>query len=153
MVRELPDCERGDTSDYERWYFETQRADGEEEQQQDRSEALPILSHVLANAEEKRFNKAANGLQEEQYTVQITHLSHGMVNAYVTNGDGKPYGVSLSAHAAVCSCPDAMYRRVTCHHAIALAVKLIQDGVTIPKAAEPNLKLARMSPHFDTSMI
>jgi hypothetical protein len=152
MLREIPDCELTDNPDYERWLFETQRAEWEEEQRQAGSETTSLLSHVLAKAEEKRFNKAAKGLREGQYTVQITLLSHGIVSAYVTNGDKQPYGVSLSAHAAVCSCPDAMYRHVTCHHAIALAVKLIQDGVTIPAAPVPNLKLARLSPNFDTSL-
>lgn len=153
MLRDIPESELEGESDFARWFFETQRQAWEEEQKQARNEPTSILSAVLAKAEERRFNKAAKGLHEGQYAVQITHLSPGIVSAYVTNGDKQPYGVSISTHAAVCSCPDHMYRQVICHHTIALAVKLIQDGVTIPTAPAPDLSLKKLSPAFDTSMI
>src|SRR5262249_1685666 len=92
MLREMPDSLLGDQEDYERWLFESQCAEWEGEERQDRSEPTSIVSAVLANAEEKRFNKAAKGLREGLYTVQFTHLSPGIVSAYVTNGDKQPYG-------------------------------------------------------------
>ena len=44
-LRELPDCERGDNSDYERWLYETQRVERKEKQQEN-----PMAKYAVINA-------------------------------------------------------------------------------------------------------
>jgi hypothetical protein len=44
MLRELPDCERGDNSDYERWRYETQRIEGEREQKENLMAKYAVVS-------------------------------------------------------------------------------------------------------------
>jgi hypothetical protein len=50
------------------------------------------------------------------YTVEITKTTPQQISAFVTNGDGIRYGVTLSKSLCACSCPDAMYRSRTCKH-------------------------------------
>jgi hypothetical protein len=66
------------------------------EEQQGKSKPTSILSDVLAKAEEKRFTKAVEGVRKGEDAVQITHLSEILVAAYITNGDDKQRGVSIS---------------------------------------------------------
>jgi uncharacterized Zn finger protein len=114
---------------------------------------MSITSYIVAKADAKRFEKAATALRNGEYAIELTYVDHSQVRAYVTNGDGQRYGVVIVDGGASCSCKDAMYRGGICKHSVALAVKVLQDGVTIPDAPAPNLTLKKMSRTFDTSMI
>lgn len=61
------------------------------------------------------------------YTVEFASHSNatGAAAAYVTKPDGTAYGVVLPATgAAMCSCPDHMYRGGSCKH-----IKLAQNAL------------------------
>lgn len=114
---------------------------------------MNITAYIVAKAEAKRFEKAATALRNGEYTITLTYVDANQVRAYVANGDGKSYGVTIFEGGANCSCKDAMYRGGICKHSVALAVKVLQDGVTIPEVTAPDLTLKTMSRTFDTSMI
>jgi uncharacterized Zn finger protein len=112
-----------------------------------------ITATTLAKVDSKRFDKATTALRNGEYTITVTYVDHNMIRAYVQNGDGQQYGVALFEGGASCSCKDAMYRGGICKHSVALAIKVLQDGVEMPAVSVPNLTLKKMSPAFDTSMI
>ena len=107
---------------------------------------------VIRSVSPARLSKAAEGIANNTYQIRITHQTEAEISAFVTNGDGERYGCTIAEHDAFCSCADAMYRRVTCKHAAALALHMIRS----PKAPvedgrpaegqKPNLKLVRTRP-------
>ena len=111
----------------------------------------PILS-VLENVSPDRLQKAVEGFVSGAYQVRITRQAEAALSAFIMNGDAKQYGVTITEHGVFCSCPDSMYRRVTCKHAAALALYLLRS----PKAAveegqptegrKPNLTLVKSRP-------
>lgn len=74
----------------------------------------------------------------------------------MTNGDGKSYSVVLTASRSFCGCGDAMFRGKTCKHAVALSLYVIRTPETegrMEAPTPPDLKLAKLSKRFDTSVI
>ncbi len=71
----------------------------------------------------------------------------------MANGDGKEYGVVLTEGQPFCSCPDSMYRKGICKHAVALALHAIRTPkVEAEEAPRPvNLKLAKTRPGWVAS--
>ena len=69
----------------------------------------------------------------------------------VRNGSGLVYSVQVAHGYASCSCPDWAFRHrhgmAVCKHGLALALTATPEK---PREVEhrPNLKLARVSPHF-----
>jgi len=105
---------------------------------------MTATAFILGQVDEKRFEKAAAALKNGEYTMQITRIAAGTVSAFVSNGKGQTYAVSLSPFSASCSCPDSMWKSGgLCKHATAVAVRLWQDGVTIPQAPVADLTLAQ----------
>ena len=63
----------------------------------------------------------------------------------MNNGTGKEYGVTLTETDVFCSCPDALYRGVTCKHATALALVILRMPQEEPtEERKPDLKLAKV---------
>jgi uncharacterized Zn finger protein len=79
--------------------------------------------------------------------VTLTRHTEAEVLALVNNGTGKEYGVTLTQAGAFCSCPDALYRGVTCKHSVALALHVIRNPYS-EREHKPNLKLARVREGF-----
>jgi uncharacterized Zn finger protein len=74
------------------------------------------------------------------------------VSAFVSNEKGQTYAVFLSPFAASCSCPDSMWTSDgPCKHAAAVAVRLQQDGVTIPQVPVLNLTMTKVQPDLQFS--
>ncbi len=48
------------------------------------------------------------------------------ISAYVANGDGKNYSVTLTEGRSFCGCGDSMFRGKVCKHAVALALYAIR---------------------------
>ena len=86
-----------------------------------------IATQILAKVEAGRLQKAVEGLVSGSYTITVTGQSETELRGFVTNGDGKQYGAVLSEDHAFCSCPDAMYRRGICKHAVVLALFTIRN--------------------------
>jgi predicted nucleic acid-binding Zn finger protein len=70
------------------------------------------------------------GLVSGAYSIILASQSETEIRGFVSNGDGKEYGVVLSEGRAFCSCKDAMYRKGICKHAVVLALHVIRTPQT-----------------------
>src|SRR5262245_33317469 len=86
-----------------------------------------VTTTILAKVDGQRLQQAVEELVNGAYTITLAGQSDGEMRGFVTNGDGKRYGLVLSEEHAFCSCPDAMYRRNVCKHAVALALYVIRN--------------------------
>jgi uncharacterized Zn finger protein len=116
-----------------------------------------LTQTILATVEKGRLAKAVEGYTAGAYTITVTGQSEAEVSGFVANGDGKEYGVVLTAARAFCSCPDAMFRHTVCKHAVVLALHVIRTPRSEHPAAptepteEPapyDLKLVKTRKHF-----
>jgi predicted nucleic acid-binding Zn finger protein len=111
---------------------------------------LPVLQHVSID----RLQKAVTTLAEDSVTITLTRQTETEIRALVQNGTGKEYGVTLTDAGAFCSCPDALYRGVTCKHATLLALSALRTPQAKPEEQphetppKPNLKLAPVRAGF-----
>lgn len=104
-----------------------------------------VATQILARVEAGRLGKAVEGLVNGAYVITVTDQGETEIRGFVANGDGREYGVVLSEGQAFCSCKDAMYRKTTCKHAVALALYTIRNPKAEEPQSEPTLpKLARM---------
>ena len=83
---------------------------------------LAVLQHVSTD----RLQRAVNALADGSLTVTLTRQTEVEIRALVKNGEGKEYGVTLTTTGVFCSCPDTMYRGVTCKHAAVLALSVLR---------------------------
>jgi hypothetical protein len=116
-----------------------------------------IATQVLAKVDGQRLQKTVEALVSGSYTITVTEQSDTELRGFVTNGDGKEYGVALSEGQSFCSCKDAMYRKGICKHAVVLALHVIRtptmEGTSTEGKEEPaeqpvNLKLSKVRRHF-----
>src|SRR5439155_20159720 len=84
----------------------------------------PLVLTVLQHVSTDRLQRAVNALADGTLTVTLTRQTEAEIRAVEKNGEGKEYGVTLSATGVFCSCPDTMYRGVTCKHAAVWALNL-----------------------------
>ena len=119
-----------------------------------------VTQTVLARVEPGRLQKAVEGLVSGAYAITVTAQGEAEIRGFVTNGDGKEYGVVLTDGQAFCSCRDAMYRKGICKHAVALALYVIRtpraEGKPAETGEEPeerpvNLKLGKVRKGFTFS--
>lgn len=114
---------------------------------------LPVLQHVTP----ERLQKAVNALVDGSLTVTLTRQTEAEIRALVKNGEGKEYGVTLTETGAFCSCPDALYRGVTCKHATIVTLSVLRTAQAETKEPEAegsqpyNLKLTKTRPGFAAS--
>src|SRR5215210_6089650 len=85
-----------------------------------------ITTHTLARVDNERLQRGVEGLASGAYTITITRSNQDEISAFVGNGDGKDYSVTLTAMRSFCGCRDAMFRGKTCKHAVALALYAIR---------------------------
>jgi len=103
-----------------------------------------ITTTILATVEPGRLQKAVNSFVTGAYTITPTAQTETEVRGYVKNGDGHQYGVVLTEGQAFCSCPDAMYRKAVCKHAVALALHVIRTAKADVEEERPvNLSLGK----------
>jgi hypothetical protein len=108
---------------------------------------MDFMTQVLATVEKGRLQKAVEGLVSGAYQITPTRQTDTEVRGLVRNGDGREYGVTLLEGAATCSCPDALYRGVTCKHATVLALHVIRNpqvGERPTEGQAPDLRLAKV---------
>jgi uncharacterized Zn finger protein len=93
------------------------------------------------------------GLASGAYTITVTRYTDDEVSAFVSNGDGKEYSVSLTAVRSFCGCRDSMFRGKTCKHAVALALYAIRTPETkwATEMPAPDLTLAKVRRHEETA--
>lgn len=107
-----------------------------------------VATSILATVENERLQRGVKGLTAGAYSITLTRQTEGEIAAYVTNGDGKTYSVTLTEGRSFCGCGDNMFRGKTCKHAVALASHVIcTPKVEVKAEAAPkpfNLKLAKV---------
>src|SRR5215813_11419065 len=97
-------------------------------------EVFSMLTHsILAAVEKGRLAKAVEGYTAGAYAITLTGQTEAEVSGFVVNGDGTQYGVVLTEDRTFCSCPDAMYRKSVCKHAVLLALYVIRTPKTEEK--------------------
>ena len=116
---------------------------------------------ALKTVSPDRLQRAATILTENTLAITITRQTESEIRALVKNSNGSEYGVTITNGAIHCSCKDALYRGVTCKHAVALALSVIRQPqlVTMPTVVveenptsvrelvkQPNLELAKVRP-------
>jgi hypothetical protein len=107
------------------------------------SQSALILT-ILRDASPDRLQRAINGLNDRTLDITLTHDSEDGIRAFVRNGDGKEYGVTLTESVSACSCRDAMYRGangIICKHAAAVALYVLRS---------PQPKIEAPVPQFPT---
>ena len=109
-----------------------------------------IATTILTTVDSDRLQRGVEGLTAGAYTVTLTRLTEAEISAYVTNGDGTQYSVTLTEGRSFCGCGDSMFRGKTCKHSVALALYVIRtpkaEAKPEPEAAPKpfNLKLAKV---------
>jgi uncharacterized Zn finger protein len=96
------------------------------------------------------LRRGVEGLASGAYAITLTRLTEDEVSAYVANGDGKQYSVTLTEMRSFCGCGDGMSRGKTCKHAVALGFYVIRNPQPVQDeegaVPAPNLKLAKTRP-------
>lgn len=110
---------------------------------------MSIEQHTLARVDPERLQRGVEGFASGAYSITITRQNEDEVSAFVSNGDGKEYAVTLTAMRSFCGCADAMRRGKTCKHAVALSLYAIRN----PPLAQgpPNLSLATVRHHEESA--
>ena len=110
-----------------------------------------IPTMILATVETNRLQRGVAGLTAGAYRITLTRQTESEISAYVANGDGKSYSVTLTEGRSFCGCGDSMFRGKTCKHSVALALYAIRTPQAAVQAgaqeATPkplNLKLAKV---------
>jgi len=118
---------------------------------------MSIVTHTLARVDNERLQRGVEGLASGAYSITLTRFTEDEVSAFVANGDGKSYSVTLTAVRSFCGCGDAMFRGKTYKHATALALYTIRNPKTETKKegteTQPIVmpKLAKTRPTFTWS--
>src|SRR5262249_11572053 len=112
-----------------------------------------VTHSILAMVEPGRLQKAVDGFVSGHYAVTVTCQEGEEIRGVVVNGDGHHYGEVLSEGQSFCSCPDAMYRKGICKHAVALALYVLRTPKTEaePREQPVNLKLGKVRKGFTFS--
>jgi hypothetical protein len=107
-----------------------------------------VATQILAKVESSRLQKAVEGLVSGAYEVTVARREKEYVAGYVKNGT--EYAVTLTEGLATCSCPDSMYRHITCKHQALFALWLVRHPVEEHSAEErkPDLSLAKVRKGF-----
>ena len=108
-----------------------------------------VATTILATVDNNRLQRGVEGLATGAYSITLTRQNGQDISAYVANGDGKTYSVTVTEGKAFCGCGDAMFRGKTCKHSVALALFAIRTPKMEAKAEEPKpatLKLAKTRP-------
>ena len=105
----------------------------------------PLVNHVLSHVTLDRLNKATAALVQNSYTITFTTCSDSEIGAYVKNGNGVDYAVTLTATRAFCSCKDSMFRHTICKHTVAVALQSIRTPEERPQPQQPIAHLMRLN--------
>jgi uncharacterized Zn finger protein len=114
---------------------------------------MSIPNHTLARVDNERLQRGVEGLASGAYAITITRYTEHEVSAFVSNGDGVSYSVTLTAVRSFCGCKDSMFRGKTCKHSVALALYVIRTPETkwATEMPAPDLSLAKVRRHEETA--
>jgi hypothetical protein len=113
---------------------------------------------ILAAVNETRLHHVVEEIRTGEYQVTLTFRSDSEVRGRVQHISGKAYECTITQAGTSCSCPDALYRRRTCKHAVllalyelstpALGLHPVQEGPSQEIGRRPELKLVKVRPGF-----
>ena len=113
---------------------------------------------ILAAINETRLHKVVDEMRSGAYQITIDFRSDMEVRGRVQHLDGKEYDCTITPASTFCSCPDALYRRRICKHAILLALYELstpssgsytaQEQSPQDIARQPDLRLVKARPSF-----
>jgi uncharacterized Zn finger protein len=105
-----------------------------------------IATTTLARVDNERLQRGVEGLASGAYEITVTRYTDDEVSAFVSNGDGKEYSVSLTAVRSFCGCRDSMFRGKTCKHAVSLALYVIRtpEAAWATEMPAPDLSLKKV---------
>jgi predicted nucleic acid-binding Zn finger protein len=84
------------------------------------------LMGLIERADKERLERALTGLFYGDYRVRRLEQKDGEVRAYVSNKDGKDYGVAINESEAFCHCPDYFFTNESiCKHILMLSFTLL----------------------------
>ena len=111
-----------------------------------------IATTILAKVDNERLQRGVEGLASGAYAITVTRFTEDEVSAFVANGDGVSYSVTLTAVRSFCGCKDSMFRGKTCKHAVSLALYAIRTPETkwATEMPAPDLTLAKVRQQLDT---
>jgi uncharacterized Zn finger protein len=112
-----------------------------------------IATTTLARVDNERLQRGVEGLASGAYSITVTRFTEDEVSAFVANGDGKDYSVTLTAVRSFCGCKDSMFRGKTCKHAVSLALYVIRTPETkwATEMPAPDLTLKQVRSHSDAA--
>jgi hypothetical protein len=113
---------------------------------------------LLAAVNDIRVHKAVDEMRNGAYQITLTVRSDMEVRGRVQHIDGKEYDCTITAAGTLCSCPDALYRRRICKHAILLALYELSTPPALAHAGPdlsssettrpPDLRLGKVRQNF-----
>lgn len=119
---------------------------------------MPATAAILAALNEETRRKAQQALAEGAYRVVLTFRNDVEIRGRIEKRQGQGYNCTVGQSGAMCSCPDALYRRRLCKHVILLALHEESGSarcVSSPKESpppnltrRPGLKLVKVRPGF-----
>jgi len=84
------------------------------------------LADIIEGADKERLERALAGLFDGTYKVRALERKKGEIRAYISNGDGKDYGVAINESEAFCHCPDYFFTNEgICKHILMLSLALL----------------------------
>src|SRR5262245_24870563 len=87
---------------------------------------------ILTAINETRLHKVVEEIRSGAYQITITFSSDMEVRGCVQHIDGKVYDCTIMQAGTFCPCPDALYRRRICKHAILLALYELSTPSSFP---------------------
>jgi hypothetical protein len=113
---------------------------------------------ILAAVNETRLHQVVGEIRTGEYQVTLAFRSESEVRGRVQHINGKAYDCTITQAGTSCSCPDALYRRRICKHAVLLALyelstpplgsHPVQEGPSQEIGRRPELKLVKVRPGF-----
>ncbi len=81
---------------------------------------------LIERVDKGRLERALAGLFYEGYRVRVLEQKNSEIRAYISNGEGKNYGVAINESEAFCHCPDYFFTNESiCKHIIMLSFILL----------------------------
>jgi uncharacterized Zn finger protein len=81
---------------------------------------------LIEKADKERLKRALAGLFYGDYRVRALEQKNGEVRAYISNKDGKDYGVAINESETFCHCPDYFFTNESiCKHILMLSFILL----------------------------
>jgi hypothetical protein len=102
------------------------------------------LAGIIEGADEERLERALAALSNGTYKVRALEWEEDEIRAYISNMDGKEYGVAINESKAFCHCPDHFFTNEgVCKHILMLTFALLSETQHESLAGREEIKKKR----------